>query len=97
MATMKPGDWILMVFGYQDIENPTALVVATSRHKRRMTKDEIDAKLNDRHRYARTAIWWASTKQHRENDACECEEGSFCEDGGGTGWVEVVICSEGAD
>lgn len=94
MATMKPGDWITTLFGYDDIENPFALVVATSRHKRRMTRGEIDAKISGLS-YARSVIWWASTKQHRENDACDCEEGAFCEDGGGVGWVEVVICSEG--
>lgn len=35
MAIMKPGDWITTLFGYEDIENPIALVVATSRHKDR--------------------------------------------------------------
>lgn len=89
------GEWVHMPWGYEDDHEETAaLVAATSRHKRRLTPDEIAAEIELRgRRYLRTVFWFGSTKAHREADFCECEPGGFCENGGGESWVEAVLCA----
>ena len=86
-TTFAPGDWCPSTFGYGGAH---ALVLATSRHKRRMTLAEIDRKMRGFVPMGRVT-WHASTKQHREDEFCECDPGGFCARSDGMGWVEVLL------
>ena len=100
MSRFQPGDWITYLWGYEaegDGEcDVAAFVTSTSRHsKSNLTEDEARARVEAEHngwRVTRPVTWWASTKEHREADFCECEEGGFCEEGRGKGAVTVLLC-----